>query len=122
MFDPRSIHVFEFAVRSMAWVSLCGFGAAYLFSPWSPIPAAIRSRCALAASVVLAIVSLNIPAVTDEGPTQYLQFGVLSAFGLVFAISRIRTVPRHASFFGWPCAALHSLLLWIACSELGPFD
>lgn len=118
MFDPRSIHVFEFAVRSMAWVSLCGFGAAYLFSPSSPIPAAIRSRCALAASVGLAIISLNIPAVTDVGPTQYLQFGAMSAFGFVFALSRIRTVPRHATFFGWLCAAFHSLSLWIACSEL----
>jgi len=100
---------FAIMFHHLAPVVEVGLTAAFFVSPWSPLAAEWRSRIALFFSAALAFLNALIPRIGLVD--QELALGVGSAFGLAFAISRIRTAEDHRSPGGWFCAVIHGILI-----------
>lgn len=99
-------------------ILIAGFVIAFFLSRWSPFPVAARSRLAIGLSTILAIVVCGFPRLGIIYEDIYC--GALAAFGLVFAASRIRTVPNNRTVGGWICAVIHALQIVAAWSALMP--
>jgi hypothetical protein len=108
----------EVLFREIGPLLAAGFVAAFLLSRWSPLPLNFRSRSALVLSAGLAIMLCSVPRfdiIYDD-----VFFGAVAAFGLVFAMSRIRTVGNPPSAIGWLCAVIHFLQVLSAWRSLLP--
>ncbi len=86
---------------------LLGLVAAFLLSPLSRLSESTRSNCALALSVILALRGALTHAINSHGDGN-LGLGINSAFGLAFAMSRLR-LESGRSPAGWVCALMHLL-------------
>ena len=105
-------------LRDTGGVFVVGFVLALLLSPLVIRSAAIRSRCELALSVVIALLyAFCCPVFSDMPRGHNLPVAVASAFGIAFTISWLRFT--HAqSGFGWLCLAFHTLIFVYIIQEL----
>ncbi len=104
-------------LRDTAGVLAVGFVLALLLSPLVIRSAAIRSRCEITLSVVIAILCVGRPVFADAPRGYNLPFAAASAFGVAFTVAWLRFT--HAQrVFGWLCLAFHALIFLSIIQEL----
>jgi hypothetical protein len=97
-----------------------GVAAAFLLSRFGGLSLTAQSRCALSFSIVIAAFMGVQPHFSDMPPGSELPAAVAAAFGLAFAIVRLR-ICHGRSVAGWLCGALHALVILGALQELSHF-